>query len=318
MDPSPRVSILINNYNYGKFLGDAISSALNQTYPNVEVVVVDDGSTDNSREVIQSYGDRIVPVFKDNGGQASALNAGFAASKGEVICLLDADDAFLPEKVSKVLSLFQSNPGSDWVFTESAPIWQHNVLGTEVKDFLKDAANSCSKIPYKQIDFRSELKDGKLPDFTPSTSNLCFYRKFLEKILPMPETKGVSGIAMCDTYLNLLTVGLGTGCVTPANLGVFRLHSSNRFTAQESHRRDKVYAEILIVTSYWISNKFPEFNKLSKKLFAKGFAIYLKSKDSNKVLEKMVKLHLSSMRLSDKFEIGFGISYYFVKLLLGK
>ena len=80
---APLVSIVINNYNYGRFVGSAIESALEQSYSNTEVIVVDDGSTDTSREVIASFGDRIGAVLKANGGQASAYNAGFAASKGD-------------------------------------------------------------------------------------------------------------------------------------------------------------------------------------------------------------------------------------------
>ena len=70
------VSIIISNYNYGRFLSAAIDSALAQTYQTVEVIVVDDGSTDNSREVIESYGDRITALFQKNGKQAAALNYG--------------------------------------------------------------------------------------------------------------------------------------------------------------------------------------------------------------------------------------------------
>ncbi len=84
-------SIIVNNYNYGRFLAEAIESALSQTYANTEVIVVDDGSTDNSRDIIASYKDQIIPVLKENGGQASAFNAGFQASSGEVIFFLDAD-----------------------------------------------------------------------------------------------------------------------------------------------------------------------------------------------------------------------------------
>jgi glycosyltransferase involved in cell wall biosynthesis len=69
----PLVSVIINNYNYGRFLGEAIDSVLNQTYQRTETIVVDDGSTDNSREIIAGYGDRIIPVLKANGGQ----NSGF-------------------------------------------------------------------------------------------------------------------------------------------------------------------------------------------------------------------------------------------------
>src|SRR5256886_12063249 len=100
--PRPLVSILINNYNYGRFLREAIDSALRQTYTNTEVIVVDDGSTDDSRPIIAGYGSRIVPVLKENGGQASAFNAGFAVSKGQWICFLDSDDFFAPAKAQAI------------------------------------------------------------------------------------------------------------------------------------------------------------------------------------------------------------------------
>ncbi|HLL41796.1 MAG TPA: glycosyltransferase family 2 protein, partial [Segetibacter sp.] len=78
-------SIIIDNYNYGHFIREAINSALQQSYQNIEVIVVDDGSTDNSREIIRSYGEKIIPVLKNNGGQASAFNAGYYKSTGDVI-----------------------------------------------------------------------------------------------------------------------------------------------------------------------------------------------------------------------------------------
>jgi glycosyltransferase involved in cell wall biosynthesis len=89
----PLVSIVVNNFNYGRFLRQSIESALAQDHPRTEVIVVDDASTDGSVEIIRSFGDRIVPVCQErNGGQAAALNAGFAASRGELIIFLDADD----------------------------------------------------------------------------------------------------------------------------------------------------------------------------------------------------------------------------------
>src|SRR5882757_8265902 len=100
------VSVIINNYNYGRFLGAAIGSALDQDHPAVEVVVVDDGSTDDSRAIIAGYGDRLVAVLKHNGGQGSAFNAGVAASRGEILCFLDADDWFLPGKLRRVVEVF--------------------------------------------------------------------------------------------------------------------------------------------------------------------------------------------------------------------
>lgn len=103
----PLVSIIITNYNYGNFLASAINSTLCQRYSSIEVIVVDDGSTDHSHAVINSYGKRIFPVFRQNGGQASAMNAGFHQSHGEIVIFLDADDMLLPDIVQKVVEAFR-------------------------------------------------------------------------------------------------------------------------------------------------------------------------------------------------------------------
>src|SRR5215831_18420961 len=100
------VSILINNYNYAQFLREAIESALSQTYSHVEIIVVDDGSTDESAEIISSYGSRVTAVYKENGGQTSAFNAGVAASRGDILCFLDSDDYFYAEKIARIVELF--------------------------------------------------------------------------------------------------------------------------------------------------------------------------------------------------------------------
>ncbi|MGH2414794.1 MAG: glycosyltransferase family 2 protein, partial [Microcystaceae cyanobacterium] len=108
----PLVSVLITNYNCGHYLQEAIDSALNQTYSPIETIVVDDGSTDDSRELLASYKDRIIPVFKENGGQASAINAGFPISQGEIICSLDGDDVWLPTKVEEVVKAANTYPNA--------------------------------------------------------------------------------------------------------------------------------------------------------------------------------------------------------------
>jgi glycosyltransferase involved in cell wall biosynthesis len=109
----PLVSIIINNYNYGDYLEEAIISALDQNYDNIEVIVVDDGSTDNSRDVIKRYSDRIITIFKENGGQSSAINAGVSSSRGEIICLLDSDDVFNPNKVEIIVDFLKNNKSTN-------------------------------------------------------------------------------------------------------------------------------------------------------------------------------------------------------------
>src|SRR4051794_25098084 len=97
-------SVIVNNYDYGRFVAGAIESALAQTHGATEVVVVDDGSTDDSREVIAGYADAVVPVLKENGGQASAFNAGFERSRGDTIVFLDADDRLAPTAVERAVA----------------------------------------------------------------------------------------------------------------------------------------------------------------------------------------------------------------------
>src|SRR5262249_35315249 len=107
MSQLPLASIIVSNYNYGRFLRKWLDSALAQTFANKEVIVVDDGSTDESRKIISSYGKQIIPILKENGGQASAFNAGFAASRGEAVLFLDADDLLLPSALEKGVPLLQ-------------------------------------------------------------------------------------------------------------------------------------------------------------------------------------------------------------------
>src|SRR5580704_12732409 len=100
---SLKASILVNNYNYGRFVAAAIDSALHQDWPNKEIIVVDDGSTDDSRAIISAYGDKIRVVFKENGGQTSAANLAFKHCTGDVIFFLDSDDVLSPNAVTTVI-----------------------------------------------------------------------------------------------------------------------------------------------------------------------------------------------------------------------
>lgn len=104
------VDVVITNHNYARFLPEAIESACAQTHPEVRVVVVDDGSTDDSRQVLECYGDRVEVVLKEQGGQASALNAGLERCRGEVLLVLDADDRLRPQAAARVAAAFAASP----------------------------------------------------------------------------------------------------------------------------------------------------------------------------------------------------------------
>lgn len=110
------VSVLINNYNYGRFIGEAIESVLSQTYQNWELIVVDDGSSDDSVEAAEAfrnkYPEKIQVISKDNGGQASAFNVGVSAARGDIIAFLDSDDCWYADKLAEIV---RAHEGHDFV-----------------------------------------------------------------------------------------------------------------------------------------------------------------------------------------------------------
>jgi len=103
----PLVSVVIPTYNHAKYVTKAVESVLIQTYPNIEIIVVDDGSTDNTTEVLRPYLAKIQYIYKQNGGTSSALNCGINQATGKYICWLSADDMFMPEKTAKQVFLME-------------------------------------------------------------------------------------------------------------------------------------------------------------------------------------------------------------------
>lgn len=114
---NPLVSVLMANYNYASFIGRAIESVLNQTYKNLELVISDDASTDSSCDVIETYAakDGRVRLVRGqvNRGHTAALNLGYPVSRGQIICFLDSDDVYIPDKIEKVVNRLKekSNAG---------------------------------------------------------------------------------------------------------------------------------------------------------------------------------------------------------------
>lgn len=208
---SPLVSVIIGNYNYGCFLSQAIESVLSQTYQNFELIVVDDGSTDNSREIIKSYGERLTTVFQENAGQGEAFNTGFAQSKGEVICFLDADDYFHEDKLVQVVAAFLGHP--EWV--QISHCW------TSVnREGLSIGRGSTI---LSQGDVRNLLLQwGRYA--MGITSGLAYRRAVLQQVLPIPTRKS----AAADTYLTSVIPFFGeVGCINES-LMFYRMHGRNK------------------------------------------------------------------------------------------
>jgi glycosyltransferase involved in cell wall biosynthesis len=210
------VSIVVNNHNYAEFLGDAIRSALEQRDVDREVIVVDDGSTDGSREVIESFGTEVKPMFQANLGQKGAFNAGFSAARGDVVMFLDADDELSPGIVSKVADAFAAHPSSGRV-----------VYRLEIVD--RDGQPTGALLPARRMplasgDLRREVMSSPDDLPWPPTSGNAFARWVLAHVMPLPVDDDPTG---ADALLHALTPLLAPAVALDTIGGSYRLHERN-------------------------------------------------------------------------------------------
>lgn len=219
IDTKLLVSIIINNYNYDRFLNEAIESALNQTYPYIEVIVVDDASTDNSREAIARYGDRIVKVLRPtNGKQAAALNDGFAISRGEIVIFLDADDYLFPQAVERILEVWRSSTAKvhyrlQVVDAESQPLGYFY---------------PPSSIPLAEGEIWRQLIERGGYNSVPMSGN-AYSRNILTKVFPIPEEYKLTA----DDYLMISIPFYGKVEKIEQPIGAYRIHNSNQWALTE-------------------------------------------------------------------------------------
>lgn len=217
-------SVVVTNHNYASWLGQAIDSALAQAYPEVEVVVVDDGSTDSSRAVIASYGERITALFQRNRGQAAAMNAGFAASQGDPIIFLDADDVLRPSALACAADLLQQG--------QVAQVhWPQIVIDEESR-------------PIGEIFPQEPLPSGDLRDHaarmgpgsfvTSPTSGNAFPRWLLKQIMPIkPQT-----LRMCaDQYVIRLAPLFGQMATLEEPQSFYRRHPASGYADRSFERQ---------------------------------------------------------------------------------
>jgi len=209
---APRFSIVIANYNYGRFVGRAIESALGQDWPLVEIVVVDDGSTDDSRAVIERYAGSVTSVFQANSGQRIANNIGFARANGDIVIFLDADDALHPAFARSVADVWQ--PGISKVQVQMARVdVNERPLGSTVPpianapspEAIRRWAGSTSEYP------------------TPPGSGNAYARDFLERFFPI----GAEDDSSTDSTCLALAPFLGDVVTIARPLASYRQHGGN-------------------------------------------------------------------------------------------
>lgn len=204
------VSVVIDNHNYGRFLRETLDSVLAQVLDDVavEIIVVDDGSTDDSREILASYAPRIKSLLQARQGQATAFNVGLAAASGDIVCLLDSDDVFLPGKLSAVVDAFKD---------PKVVCVQH---------FLHDTDAHLHPLPrrFPAWPARYTLDDyaAGRAEFT-ATSGLAFRRETLLKLLPIPKDL----FYYLDDFLTAHALFFGEIANIPQVLGLHRMHGAN-------------------------------------------------------------------------------------------
>ncbi len=239
----PLVSIIVDNFNYARFVSAAIDSALAQSYAPVEVIVVDDGSTDNSRDVISSYGDRVSAVFKPNGGHASAFNSGFRASHGSIVMFLDSDDVLLPNAVEEVVRAW--HPGvAKAQFVLAHIDAQGRALGGTVP-------YSPAQMP--EGDIRALILDAGGYIGVPTSGN-AFARTVLDRLLPLPEPQWPQS---ADTSLEIIAPFLGELVSLRKTLGCYRIHESNNYMLGEDLDSRKLRIKVIVdLQREWALSEF--------------------------------------------------------------
>jgi glycosyltransferase involved in cell wall biosynthesis len=238
MKYNPLVSVIISNYNYERFLSVCINNVLNQTYKNLEIIVVDDGSTDGSREIIAAYKQQLIVVLKKNEGQLSAFKAGFERSRGEIVCFLDSDDFWMPQKVGHVVEAASTNTAAILIY--------HRIQKVDA-----DAKPLGPPIP-------RVLLQGKIADLVarsggywgyPPTSALAFRREYLDTALGLISshlealrTNGAipeENARLCaDAYLTDLAPFLGEVIGLKHVLTAYRQHGSNYWNHSRRQQGD--------------------------------------------------------------------------------
>jgi glycosyltransferase involved in cell wall biosynthesis len=237
----PLVSILVSNYNYARYIGETIQSALDQTYSNIELIVCDDGSTDESVRVIEEYqrkDPRLRFIPKTNAGQASGFNAAFEASRGEILSLLDSDDLFLPHKIERVVANFKAHPDSGFGV--------HRVIRVSANRRRQGVWPMSAPLPSGWHGSRL-LQDGGILPYMPPTSGLSLRRDVAKRIFPLPLE---APLVRCPDQLITRLAPLLTNVTREDEaLAEYRLHGENNYgldrVTAASLKRELDYCEAL-------------------------------------------------------------------------
>ena len=232
------VSVLIDTYNHERFIAEAITSVLEQDFPRseMEILVVDDGSTDATPQIVRKFEPRVRLREKANGGQASAFNAGIPEAKGEIIAFLDGDDWWAKEKLRTVSDYFCAKP-------------HIGVVGHGIYEFDSTAKTAIATLPQEG----REIRFDSAAEATVFRQMMCFFgtsrvairRSVLRRVLPIPE----SLVIEADEFMSTMSAAYSTAGLIEQPLTFYRLHDDNLFQVRKrdqakSRRIQKVLTEL--------------------------------------------------------------------------
>ena len=221
-----KFSVLITNFNYSKYLEAAVQSVLEQEFKSFEVIIVDDGSTDESRKYLRSINDsRVQVILKENGGQASAFNTGWAKARGEYIAFLDSDDVWARNKLKIIHEL---------LLTKNIAVIQHQMsiidsAGDDVK-----RAPVGSWIPSGLFDMEKFVRMTHSPPTLTATSAIILSRKAADTVFPISKSFRISA----DVPLVTKPITTGPYFYLKQVLGEYRIHGNNNFAIADVAKND--------------------------------------------------------------------------------
>jgi glycosyltransferase involved in cell wall biosynthesis len=215
--PNPFVTILIDTYNHQSFIEDAINSVLQQDFPpkETEILVVDDGSTDKTSELVRRFEPRVRLIHKINGGQASAFNAGIPEARGEIVVFLDGDDWWAPDKLTAVAEAFAADTDIGLV--------GHGV--TEVYADGRQRTEVLRQICRFRITSIEEARTFRMRRGFLGTSRMAYRRETLSRIGFVPESLKFEA----DEYLFTLAGLFADVVILPKSFTFYRIHDKNLF-----------------------------------------------------------------------------------------
>ncbi|MFC1620026.1 glycosyltransferase family 2 protein [Candidatus Neomarinimicrobiota bacterium] len=276
LSAKPLVSVLIANHNYGRYLADALHSIQTQTYRTFEIIICDDGSTDSSAEIYKKRSttdQRIQIINKERGGQGSALTQVFDVSRGDIICFLDADDIFLPQKLEIIVDAFLAHPQAGVCTHFVQPVSEvRKTLGTRFPRSLDSGWLAAQS-----------LTNGGSVCYPP-TSGLSIRREVGEYLFPISE----EFFRACDAYITGVSIFITQFVAVPKILSYYRWHGKNISGGQAYSR--KILAEMVTIHEAI----YREQKKILKRRFGVALADHLKLDDKEIYLRTLIWLHIFS------------------------